>query len=105
MLVTFTDKAAKEIITRLSNELIKYNIRFNVDEMYIGTFHSVCLKLLKEHIEYTNLKRNFRVYDQFDQQYFLFQNYWRTFNTIENINLVIEQKGSIWDRVAKLQKL
>ena len=105
MLVTFTDKAAKEIITRLSNELIKYNIRFNVDEMYIGTFHSVCLKLLKEHIEYTNLKRNFRVYDQFDQQYFLFQNYWRTFNTIENINLVIEQKGSIWDRVAKLQKI
>jgi DNA helicase-2/ATP-dependent DNA helicase PcrA len=104
MLVTFTEKAAKEIITRLSNELLEKNINLNVNEMYIGTIHSVCLRILKENLEYSSLKKNYQVFDDFDQQYFLFQNYWSHFKNIENIDLVIDPVGSIWDRVSKLQK-
>ena len=50
MVVTFTEKAGKELLTRISNEFIDYQI--NINEMYIGTFHSVCLRLMKEHSEY-----------------------------------------------------
>lgn len=104
MLVTFTEKAAKEIIKRLSTELLEKNINLNVNEMYIGTIHSVCLRILKENLEHSTLKKNYQVFDEFDQQYFLFQNFWKHFKNIENIDLILEQKGSIWDRVKRLQK-
>lgn len=39
MIATFTEKAAKEIITRITNELLDRNIAVNLNEMYIGTFH------------------------------------------------------------------
>lgn len=104
MLVTFTEKAAKEILTRLSNELIKNDIHLNVNEMYVGTIHSVALKLIKENIEFSNMRNNFKVYDDFDQQYFLFQKYWSHFHHIPDFELIVEPIGPIWDRVAKLQK-
>lgn len=104
MMVTFTEKAAKEIITRLSNELIERNLNLNINEMYIGTIHSVCLRILKENLEYSKLKKNYQVFDDFDQQYFLYKNYWNNFSKIENIDLIIEPKGSYWDRVSSLQK-
>jgi len=72
---TFTEKAAHELITRLSNALNENNIEFNPNEMYLGTFHSICLKILKENIAYTNLKKNFNLKDQFDQQYFIYQHF------------------------------
>ena len=41
MIATFTDKAAKELITRISNALLERNIKANINEMYVGTFHSI----------------------------------------------------------------
>ncbi|KAB7772876.1 DNA helicase UvrD [Xanthomonas sp. LMG 12462] len=71
--VTFTDKAARELTTRISNRLTDLGIKFNLNEMYLGTFHSICLRLLEEFREFTRLKRSFTLFDQFDQQYFLYQ--------------------------------
>lgn len=59
MVATFTEKAAKELITRITNELLKKNIKANLNEMYVGTFHSICLRIIKEHLEFTNLKKNY----------------------------------------------
>lgn len=73
LVVTFTDKAARELTTRISNRLAELDIRFNLNEMYLGTFHSVCLRLLEDYREFTRLKRSFTLFDQFDQQYFLYQ--------------------------------
>ena len=61
-LATFTEKAAKELLTRLTDEMDKRGIVANVNEMYIGTFHSLCLRILKENLEYTRLKKSFRTY-------------------------------------------
>ena len=71
--VTFTDKAARELTTRISNRLSELGIKFNLNEMYLGTFHSICLRILEVFREYTRLKRSFTLFDQFDQQYFLYQ--------------------------------
>ena len=68
-IATFTEKAAKELVTRITNELASRNITANINEMYIGTFHALCLRILKEHLEYTRLRRNYRLMDSFDQQY------------------------------------
>ena len=67
-IATFTEKAAKELVTRITNELANRNITANINEMYIGTFHSLCLRMLKEHLEYTRLRRNYRLMDSFDQR-------------------------------------
>lgn len=104
MLVTFTEKAAKEMLTRLSSELLNKGINLNVNEMYIGTIHSVCLRILKENLEYANLKKNYQMFDEFDQQYYLYKNYWNHFSHLENFDLVIDPMGSIWDRVSVLKK-
>lgn len=56
-IATFTEKAAKELITRITNELASRNITVNVNEMYVGTFHSLCLRIIKDHLEYTRLKK------------------------------------------------
>lgn len=58
-IATFTEKAAKELITRITNELSERGISVNINEMYIGTFHSLCLRILKEHLEFTRLKKNY----------------------------------------------
>ena len=71
--VTFTEKAARELTTRISNRLSELDIHFNLNEMYLGTFHSICLRILEEFREFTRLKRSFTLFDQFDQQYFIFQ--------------------------------
>lgn len=69
MLATFTEKAAKELITRITNELAEKGISVNVNEMYIGTFHSLCLRIIKENLEYTRLKRNYRLLDDFELKF------------------------------------
>ncbi len=73
MVATFTEKAAKELVTRITNELDKLNIPLNLNDMYVGTFHSICLRFIKEHLEYTRVKKNYRMLDQFDQKYMIFQ--------------------------------
>lgn len=44
-IATFTEKAAKELITRITNELASRNITVNVNEMYVGTFHRIAISL------------------------------------------------------------
>lgn len=93
-IATFTEKAAKELITRITNELSRHGIVANINEMYIGTFHSLCLRILKDHLEYTRLRKNFRLMDSFDQQYIVFQNI-RHFLDIPNIDAVLP-RGGLW---------
>lgn len=102
--VTFTEKAASELTTRISNKLLELNIEFNLNEMYLGTFHSICLRILEEYREFTRLKRNFTLFDQFDQQYFIFQRLSR-FREIENYNVILgNDTTGRWSQSAQLTK-
>ena len=92
-IATFTEKAAKELVTRITNELSVRGIVANINEMYIGTFHSLCLRILKEHLEYTRLKKNYRLLDSFDQQYTVFQNINR-FRSIPGIETLFSNNGA-----------
>ena len=100
MLATFTEKAAKELITRITNELAARGIVANINEMYIGTFHSLCLRIIKEHLEFTRLKKNFRTLDQFDQSYTVFQNIYR-FRGIQHFDAVVSSQGA-WKQAGEI---
>ncbi len=60
--VTFTNKAAKEMLTRLSAML-----PVNVRGMWIGTFHGLCNRLLRAHHKLAGLPQSFQILDMQDQ--------------------------------------
>ncbi len=60
--VTFTNKAAKEMVTRLS-ALVPINPR----GMWIGTFHGLCNRLLRAHCREAGLPATFQILDSADQ--------------------------------------
>ncbi|HET6991877.1 MAG TPA: UvrD-helicase domain-containing protein, partial [Bacteroidia bacterium] len=88
MVSTFTEKAAKELITRVSNRLLELNLKVNLNEMYIGTLHSIFLRFLEEFREHTRLRRNYRVLDDFDQQYFIYRNL-NEYLEIEGVEILV----------------
>jgi len=61
--VTFTNKAAKEMKTRVQ-ELIGGI----ADSVWLGTFHGLCVKILRKHAELAGLKSNFTILDEDDQK-------------------------------------
>ena len=60
--VTFTNKAAKEMIARLSSML-----PINTRGMWIGTFHGLCNRLLRAHHRDAGLPQTFQILDSQDQ--------------------------------------
>ena len=63
MAVTFTNKAASEMKDRVSKILKKKAIGLS----WLGTFHSICAKLLRKHAQAVELNYNFTIIDQDDQ--------------------------------------
>ena len=60
--VTFTNKAAKEMLARLSAML-----PINVRGLWIGTFHGLCNRLLRAHYRDAGLPQLFQILDSADQ--------------------------------------
>jgi len=61
--VTFTNKAAKEMQTRVSKMLGSAATGLS----WLGTFHSICAKILRKHATAANLSSNFTIIDTDDQ--------------------------------------
>ncbi len=104
LVVTFTEKAARELTTRISNRLLELKIDLNLNEMYLGTFHSICLRILEENQQYTRLKRSFALYDQFDQQFLIYKKM-KDFTEIEDFHLLIKEEQSRWNKASQLLSL
>ncbi len=60
--VTFTNKSARELLTRLTS-LLPINTR----GMWVGTFHGLCNRLLRAHHRDANLPQTFQILDSQDQ--------------------------------------
>ncbi len=60
--VTFTNKAAREMLTRLTAMLA-----VNPRGMWIGTFHGLCNRMLRAHHQEAGLPRSFQILDSQDQ--------------------------------------
>ena len=60
--VTFTNRAAREMRERVA-ELIGDDVRFD----WMGTFHRICVRMLRMHGELIGVPRSFSIYDDDDQ--------------------------------------
>ncbi len=61
--VTFTNKAAEEMRRRVEDLLLPAGIR----PPLIATFHSACVRILREHIRHLGVSANFVIYDEDDR--------------------------------------
>ena len=62
--VTFTNKAAKEMRSRL-DQLVGADV---TRELWVGTFHATCARLLRRYSEAVGLAKDFVIYDDADQR-------------------------------------
>ena len=63
--VTFTNKAAKEMSSRIAK------MGVNINNLWIGTFHGICNKILRYHAKEAGLRKGFYIMDQQEQLTFL----------------------------------
>ena len=63
LVVTFTNRAANEMKTR-----VRELIGGAADSVWLGTFHSICVKILRAHAELAGLKPNFTILAEDDQK-------------------------------------
>ncbi len=59
--ITFTNKAANEMKNRVFQ-----TTGINTSQMWISTFHSMCSKILREHIDFLGYKKTFQIIDDDD---------------------------------------
>jgi DNA helicase-2/ATP-dependent DNA helicase PcrA len=62
--VTFTNKAAKEMIHRLSK------MGLDTKNLWVGTFHGICNKILRAHAKEAGLQKSFTIMDSNEQESF-----------------------------------
>lgn len=61
--ITFTNKAAKEMRERVDNI-----VGFGAESVWVSTFHSMCVRILRKHIEKLGFKKDFTIYDTDEQK-------------------------------------
>ncbi len=65
--VTFTNKAAKEMRSRVA-ELLGENAENRGFMPYMGTFHGICVRLLRQDGEHIGIAKSFVIFDESDRQ-------------------------------------
>lgn len=61
--ITFTNKAAKEM-----RERVDQIVGFGAEQIWVSTFHSTCVRILRRHIDRLGYDNNFTIYDTDDQK-------------------------------------
>lgn len=61
--ITFTNKAAREM-----RERVDALVSFGAEDIWVSTFHSTCVRILRRHIELLGYKPGFTIYDTDDQK-------------------------------------
>ena len=63
MAITFTNKAAQEMRERVNNL-----VEFGAESIWVSTFHSSCVRILRRYIDKIGFDNNFTIYDTDDQK-------------------------------------
>lgn len=101
LISTFTEKAAKEIRTRITSKILEHDLKVNINDFYIGTLHSIFLKLIDEYLEYSVFQRSHTVMDDFDQKYYIYRHRYAFFEKIIELADFIKTRSN-WGRAEAL---
>lgn len=91
--ISFTNKAATEMKNRVG-ELIEED----VDNMWMGTFHSICVRILRRDIDKIGYNRSFTIYDR-DDQITLLKECFKE----KNINKEIYKEAAVLSQISDLK--
>ena len=91
LVVTFTNRAAKEMKERVENL-----IGDAVNSVWLGTFHSICVKILRNHPELVGLNSNFTILAEDDQKRLLKQ-----IMEINNFDIQKYPPQSVLDKISR----
>ena len=94
--LTFTNKAAREMKQRVDSLT-----GGEADDIWIGTFHAICVRILRRDIEKIGYQRSFSIYDDDDQQRVL-KDLFKRFEIDEKDLSLREMRGIIGDAKNKL---
>ena len=61
--ITFTNKAAREM-----RERVDHLVGFGADQIWVSTFHSTCVRILRRYIDRIGYGNSFTIYDTDDQK-------------------------------------
>lgn len=98
---TFTEKASKELITRISNRLLELNLDIDIEKMRVGTLHSLFLDILEENIQHSDLKKNYRLVDEFEQKYIVYKNI-EKFRKVQDFEIFVGDMQGKWNQTNKI---
>ena len=105
LISTFTDRASKELIGRITKRLDEHNEKINIGNIYIGTLHSIFLRLIDEYIEFSNFKEGYRVLEDMDQDFFIYSKL-KYFKELQGYNEFFTGDNfcrNAWERAKKLK--
>lgn len=102
-LSTFTEKSARELLIRISERIKERDESININEMYIGTLHSIFLRIIDENIEYSFFRDGYRVLDDIDQHFFIYSRI-KKFSEIDGYREFFSDISAInsWERSKKI---
>lgn len=89
--VTFTNKAANEMKKRLETIVPERS-----QDVWLGTFHSICVKILRREARYLPIESNFTIYDVDDQVALI-----KTILNDLNLNDKLYRPGAIQDAISR----
>lgn len=92
MLSTFTEKAAKQLFTRLTIALKKLESNISIADMTINTIHGICNQEIKKNNHLTEWGKNYRVLDELSQCLFIYEH----FNTLFDDKIFNEKYLGKW---------
>lgn len=93
MVTTFTRKAAMELQTRITERLQSKQAEVSLQGMYIGTMHSIFLKLAEKYRAQAGLRRGFRLLDDVEQLYMVHEHL-HEFLDIPNAEVLMVDENS-----------
>ena len=88
--ITFTNKAAGEMKERVLGQ-----VEFGADSIWVSTFHSACVRILRRHIELLGYETNFTIYDMDDQKTVMKQVF-----KIMNVNSKVFKEREVLGRIS-----
>jgi len=75
ILTTFTEKAAFELRDRVSQLARKLDYQGHVNQLKVGTIHSLCNQFIMEFLYKTHLNKHYRVLDELTQVFFVYEHF------------------------------
>lgn len=93
VLTTFTNKAARELELRINERLEELGESIDISEMYLGTMHSIWIRLIQENIKYSRFFDNFSVMSGDYEQHFFIYSKLKEYKKIEGFKEIFKNLG------------